>query len=179
MPSSLICRYKMMEPFNIEVISDTDSRRELGNKLSLEGGTRLNVTVKRLHVPRSIILSAGLMEKLILMNVCYVFKIIRPSQTQSGCGQFLDAVGRNECSSKAEAPKVKAAERGSHRMYHDLWRRREVARASELQGPRRVGKARLLEPQCAEVLSRMDLSVSTQNTEELTPPPSNPDPLTV
>lgn len=40
MPSSLICRYKMMEPFNIEVISDTDSRRELGNKLSLEGGTR-------------------------------------------------------------------------------------------------------------------------------------------
>ena len=36
---------------------------------------RLNVTVKRLHVPRSIILSAGLMEKLILMNVCYVFKI--------------------------------------------------------------------------------------------------------
>nr|XP_054366208.1 serine protease inhibitor Kazal-type 1 isoform X1 [Mirounga angustirostris] len=35
----------------------------------------LNVTLKRLHVPRSIILSVGLMEKLILMNVCYVFKI--------------------------------------------------------------------------------------------------------
>lgn len=36
---------------------------------------RLNVTLKQMHVPRSMILSVGLMEKRILMNVCYVFKI--------------------------------------------------------------------------------------------------------
>lgn len=36
---------------------------------------------------------------------------------------------------------------------------------------RRVGKARLLGPQCVEAKRRMSLSVSTQNTEELTPPP--------
>ncbi|XP_044080776.1 uncharacterized protein LOC122889571 isoform X2 [Neovison vison] len=41
---------------------------------------RLNVTLKQMHVPRSMILSVGLMEKRILMNVCYVFKIrsVRP-----------------------------------------------------------------------------------------------------
>ena len=33
------------------------------------------MTVKYLDVPRSMLLSVGLMEKLILMNACYVLKI--------------------------------------------------------------------------------------------------------